>query len=255
MNNSYSNRISSLSQAPKRTAPYPNNPNGHANRAAVGMAVAHPGNQSAPNSSNTNGHANSAPAALPLAQLANQPPNSQPTNQSASIMMIYPLIRPGDRVYFDNTLLQSDLPSPGQKLRGKSTWRVFGHLIGWCHVVTKDFTDATGIPFKKAKEEKKNPYDFPILNRLRQMFDLGRLPGIANRSYLDNGISLMVSIKKSWAHHDYAALMRDPGKYLSAIRFLFGPQCVNNQEIFEKVDELMSEAGLVLVSPGNLPPA
>jgi len=179
---------------------------------------------------------------------------SQVAGQAAS-QAVSSALRPGDRIYFDNTLLQSDYPSDQQLARGKSTRRVYGHLIKWCNVVVRDFTDATGLRFKKVREEKKNPYDFPILNRLFTMFDLGRFPGIANRSHLRNGINLVASTKKSWAHWDYAALMRNPAKYLSAFHFLFGPHCVNDQAIFQRVDELMTEGGFVLVSPANLPPA
>jgi len=157
-------------------------------------------------------------------------------------------------VYVDATLRQSDRGTPEQRLKGKSTWRVFGHLLEWEDVSVFEFTEATGLIFKTTRETKKNPYDSHVNKRLLEMFDIGRLPNVLSRNYLKNAISLVDDVRNHWCHVDNAAILRNPAKYLSAIRFLVSPGCANKPAILQKIDELASEAGLSLVSPQNLPP-
>ena len=86
------------------------------------------------------------------------------------------------------------------------------------------------------------------------MFDFRRLPNVLARVHLENAISLVDDVRNHWGHVDTAAILRDPAKYLSAIRFLVSPECTNKPEIVQIIDELMREAGLLLTSPQNLPP-
>lgn len=172
--------------------------------------------------------------------------------QIQHIVIYFPSMRVGDRVYVHPNLQQGDEPTDEQVDHGMSTWRVVGNIICSLNMSTWLLTLSSRIQFPNARN---CPYDtVVVVNRLLKMWDYGRFRGIRERSNLENAVSLVVLIRLSGGHIDNAALMRDPAKYLSAILFLAGPLCVNDTKTFDTVVRVMNEADLVVIRPENLVP-